>query len=61
MVLFRICDEYSVNSTGMFSLLLTQGLQRVKAFSAPQAIPSVSRLGIHKELGGDTARTADLN
>jgi len=36
-------------------------LHRVKAFSASHTDPPASRLGVHKKLGGDTARTADLN
>lgn len=36
-----------------------QGVLRAKAFPAPLPIPPVSRLGVHKSLGGNTARTAD--
>lgn len=36
-----------------------QCLHRVEAFSASQDTPPVSRLGVHTELGGDTARTGD--
>ncbi|KAK2518109.1 hypothetical protein Q9966_014424 [Columba livia] len=39
-----------------------QCLHRVKVFSASHSTPPVgSRLGVHKKLGGDTARTADPN
>ncbi|XP_051646947.1 uncharacterized protein LOC127472551 [Manacus candei] len=49
------------------TVLITQGcvitakqcLHRAKAFSAPHPTSAVSGLGVHKELGGDTARTAD--
>jgi len=36
-----------------------QFLHRVKAFSAPHTTPPVSRLGVYKNLGGDTAGTAE--
>ena len=38
-----------------------QGLHSVKAFSASHATPPARRLGVPKELGGDTAGTADPN
>jgi len=31
----------------------------LRPFSVSHAVPSGSRLGVHKKLGGDTARTAD--
>ena len=37
-------------------VIAEQYLHGVKAFSAP-----ARRLGVHKKLGGDTARTADPN
>ena len=51
------------------TVLITQGcfsyaeqsLHRVKAFSASHPTPPARRLGVHKELGGDTAGTADPN
>ena len=36
-----------------------QRVHSVKAFSASHTAPPASRLGVHKTLGGDTARTAD--
>ena len=45
---------------GCFLLLLSSAYT-VKAFPAPHTTPPVSRLGVHKELGGDTAGTADPN
>jgi len=50
-VMFSICDENGV--------IAEQCLHRVKAFSAAHITPPVSRLSMHKELGGDTAGTAD--
>jgi len=38
-----------------------QCLQSIMAFSALHTVLPASRLGVHKELGGDTAETADLN
>ena len=35
-----------------YFLVAEQGLHRVKAFSVPHPTPPVSRLGVHKELGG---------
>ena len=55
--MFWICAENSVDNTGMFSFLLSS------AYTEPRALllltPPASRLGGHKELGGDTAGTAD--
>jgi len=36
-------------------------LHSVKAISVSHAAPPLSRVEVHKELGGDTARTADPN
>lgn len=36
-----------------------QGLLRAKAFTVPRLTPPARGLGMHKELGGDTVRTAD--
>lgn len=52
MVLFWICDENSVDNSGMFQLLLSSALHTIKAFSASQINPPLSRLEMHKELGG---------
>lgn len=41
-----------------FSVAAEQSLHRLKAFSAPHLTPLVRRLGVHKELGRDTGRTA---
>lgn len=38
-----------------------QGMCTAKAFPAPHPIPLVSRFGVHRNLGGSTARTADPN
>lgn len=38
-----------------------QGSHSTKAFSVSHIIPLVSWVGLHKELGGFTARTADPN
>ena len=58
--MYWICAENSVDNTGMF-VTAEQCLHRAKAFSASHPTPPVSRQGVHKELGGDTARTADPN
>jgi len=57
--MFWICAENSVNNTGMFLLLLSSAYAPSRFFSASHTIPPASRLGMHKKLGGDTARTAD--
>ena len=61
MGLVWVCAENSVDNTGMFWLLLSPALPRAKGFSAPHPTPPARRLGGHKELGGDTAGTADPN
>jgi len=57
--MFWICAENSVGNTGMFLIIAQQCLHRFKAFSA--LTPPAIRLGGHKKLGGDTARTAGPN
>lgn len=42
-------------------MIAEQGTDSTRAFSASQAALPVSRLGVHKKLGGDTASTADLS
>jgi len=42
-------------------VIAEQFLNKVKAFSASHTAPPVSRMGVHKKLGGDTAGTADPN
>jgi len=56
--MFWICVGNSVDNTGMFLLLLSSAYT-VNTFSASHTTLSVSRLGVHKKLGGDTARMAD--
>lgn len=36
-------------------------LHRAKDFSTSPAVPPARRLGVHKDLGGDTTRTVDPN
>ena len=55
---FWICAENSVDNTGMFSLLLSSAYT-VKACSVSHTTSPMSGLGVHKELGGDTAGTTD--
>ena len=57
--MFWVCAENSVDNTGMFSLLLSSAYTESRPFLLPT--PPASRLGVHKELGGDTAGTADPN
>ena len=45
---------------GMFSLLLSSAYTESRPFLLLSALP-VSRLGVHKKLGGDTAGTDDPN
>jgi len=58
--LLWVCAANSVGNTGMFLLLLSSA-HRVRAFSAPHTAPSVRGQGVHKKLGGDTARTAETS
>jgi len=59
--MFWICDENGVGNTGMFYLLLNSvhALSRTLVFLILTS--PVSRLGVHKKLGGDTTGTADPN
>ena len=65
--MFWICAGNSVDNTERFLLyrdvfvVAEQCLHRAKGFAASHTTPPVSRLGVHKELGGDTAGTADPN
>lgn len=54
-----ICEENSVDNPGIFSLLLNGVYTRVRAFSALHLTPPRRGLGVHEELGRDTAWTAD--
>jgi len=45
---------------GLF-VIAEQRLHRVKTFSVSHTTPPVSRLGVRKKLGGNTAGAADLN
>lgn len=54
-----MCAENSDDNSGIY--LILQCLHRVKAFFAPYSTPPVRRLGVHKELGGDSAKTAEPN
>lgn len=47
----------SVDNREMFSVLLNRSYTESRPFVLPT--PPVSSLGMHKELRGDTARTAD--
>lgn len=38
-------------------MVTVEGLHRIKAFSASQTVPPVSRLGMYKKLGKDTGQT----
>lgn len=57
--MFWICAESSIDHAEMFSTLLSS-VYRVKALSDSHITPPVSRLGMYKNLGGDTD-TADPN
>jgi len=52
--------ENSVDDKGIF-VLAEQCLHRVNPFSASHTTSPARRLGVHENLGGDTARTADPN
>ena len=58
--MFWICAGDSVDNTGMFSLLLSSACTK----TVPILLlthPTSEEAGGHKELGGDTAGTADPN
>jgi len=55
--MFWICAENSVDNIGMFLLLLSRAYTESRPFLL--LTPPARRLGVHKKLGGDTARTAD--
>lgn len=57
--MFWTFDENIGDKTPMFLLVIEQCLHRAKDFPASLAALPERRLGIHKNLGGDTARTAD--
>jgi len=57
--MFWICAKTSVDNSDVF-IIAEHCLHKCKAFSASHTTPSVSRLGMHKKLGGDTAGTADI-
>jgi len=57
--MFWICDQKSVDNTPRFYLLLNS-LYTVSRPVSHAALP-VSRLGVPKKLGGDTAGAAVLN
>lgn len=40
-------------------LVIAEFMHSDKAFLAPHTMPPARRLGVHKELGGNTARRAD--
>lgn len=50
-----ICDQNGVRITVMFQLLLSS----LQAFSLSHPTSAVRRLGVHKKMREDTARTAD--
>ena len=57
-----LCFGFSLRRTLITQDVLVtaeQCLHKVRAFSAPHTTPPVSRLEVHKKLGGDMARTAD--
>lgn len=58
MGLFGICAGTSVDNIGM---LIAEQVLCIKAFPASHLTPPVRRLRVHKELGEDTARTADCS
>ena len=58
---FGFVLETVLTIQGCFIFTAEQRLHRAKAFSASHPTPQASRLGVHKELGGDTAGTADPN
>lgn len=55
---FWFCDQNHIDDTGMFEVLLSS----TYTVSWPShTIPPVRRLGVAKNLEGDTARTVALN
>lgn len=59
--MFLISAENTVDNTEMFLLFLSSALHSIKVFSTSHTTPPVSRLGVNKNLGGDTAGTANPN
>lgn len=59
--MFWICAENGVDNTEMFSLLLNRSCTVSRPFLLLVISLTARRLGVHKELGGDTAGTADPN
>ena len=55
-----ICDQNSVDNTLVFWLLLNSNCAASRPSVSHSAL-AASRLGVCKQLGGDTAGTADLN
>jgi len=51
----------TVLTTHQFSATAEQCLHSVKVISVSHAAAPARRLGVHRGLGGDTARTADPN
>lgn len=59
MLCFRFFDENNGDNILMFSVVADQCLHRAKYFSASCVALPVTRLVVHKDLGGDGTRTAD--
>lgn len=57
---FWICTGNMADNTND-AVAAEQGSHSIKAFSVSHITPPVSWLGMHKKLGGFTARTADVN
>jgi len=56
-----ICAENNVDDRRMFLLLLSSAYTASRPFLLLKLALPASRLGVHKQLGGDTAGTADPN
>lgn len=60
--MFYICSENSVGNTGMFLAIPEQCLYNVEVFYFFSSDCLTKRkLGVHKKMEGDTAKTADPN
>jgi len=57
--MFWIFDQNSFDRIDMFELLLSSACTVPRSFFVSHSVPPMSRLWVHKRLGGDTAGTTD--
>lgn len=59
--MFWMCVGNSADNSGIFLLVLGSAYTEPRPFLLCIPTPPVRRLWVHKELGGNTSRTADPN